>query len=123
MSLYREKILDHYRNPRHFGEMEDADVSYHLDNPLCGDAVDIFIQVRNNKIEKVQFNAEGCAISIAATSMLLEQIKGVKIKDVQALTQESVTKMLGIPLTPSRFKCALLGLQAVHLSLMKIIKK
>lgn len=117
MSFYREKILDHYKNPRNFGKLKGADACYHLDNPLCGDAVDVFVKLRNNKVEDIKFIGEGCAISIASMSMLSEKIKGESVEKVLKINQEDITKMLGASLTPTRLKCAMLGLEALRKSL------
>ena len=118
MSFYREKILDHYRNPRNFGELENADTSYHLDNPLCGDVVDVYLKMRNTIVEDVRFTAEGCAISIAAMSMLTDAVKNKDIAVVQSMGADDITLLLGIPLTPSRINCALLGLTALQACLI-----
>lgn len=113
MSFYREKILDHYRNPRNRKKLSQPDGHFHLDNPLCGDEVDVWAKVRNNVIKDIGFVATGCAISIAAASMLSELIKGKKITEVQKLGQKDIDTLLKIDLSPSRVKCALLGLTAL----------
>jgi nitrogen fixation NifU-like protein len=119
MSFYREKILDHYRNPRNAGVLENADCAAHQDNPLCGDIVDIFVKVKDNKIEDARFEGEGCAISIAATSMLLEKVKGMSRNAVLKMSENDITSLLGMPLTISRAKCGTLGLIALQSALKK----
>lgn len=119
MSFYREKILDHYKNPRNAGVLQDADCVYHLDNPLCGDSVDVFIKLRDNSIEEVRFQAEGCAISIAAMSMLSEKIKWMTRAAVLKMSEDDIIALLGISLTVSRIKCGMLGLSAVQSALKK----
>ncbi len=119
MSFYREKILDHYRNPRNAGVLEDADCAAHLDNPLCGDLVDVFVKLRDNNIEDVRFQAEGCAISIAAMSMLSEKIKKMPRTAVLKLSEDDMITLIGIPLTTSRIKCGTLGLTALQSALKK----
>lgn len=119
MSFYREKILDHYRNPRNAGVLKDADCAHHLDNPLCGDSVDVFVKLRDNRIEDVRFQAEGCAISIAAMSMLSEKIKGMTRTAVLKLSEDDIIALLGISLTVSRIQCGMLGLSAVQSALKK----
>ncbi len=123
MSFYREKILDHYKNPRNAGVLQDADCAAHLDNPLCGDSVDVFAKLRDNRIEEVRFKGEGCAISIAAASMLSEKVKGMSAASVAELRDTDIIALLGIPLTTSRIKCGTLGLDALQSALKKYGKQ
>ena len=123
MSFYREKILDHYKNPRNAGVLKDADCAYHLDNSLCGDAVDVFVKLRDNKIVDIAFKAEGCAISIAAMSMLSEKIKRMTRAAVLKLSEDDIITLLGIPLMTSRIKCGTLGLIALQSALKKYGKQ
>jgi len=113
--IYRELILDYYRNPRNFGKLDQFDISSHDTNPLCGDEVDIQIKVgAGNKIEQIKFFGKGCAISQASTSMLTELAKGKDLIWAKQLTKEDILKMLGNPdLGPSRIKCALLGMKVL----------
>jgi nitrogen fixation NifU-like protein len=113
--IYRELILDYYRNPRNFGKLDQFDISSHDTNPLCGDEVDIQIKVGDgNKIEQIKFFGKGCAISQASTSMLTELAKGKDLIWAKQLTKEDILKMLGNPdLGPSRIKCALLGMKVL----------
>lgn len=120
MSFYREKILDHYKNPRNAGVLQNADCVKRLDNPLCGDSVAVFVKLRDNRIEDMRFESEGCAISIAAMSMLSEKVKGMSAAAVTALGEKDVIALLGIQLTPSRLKCGMLGLNALQACLEKI---
>ena len=110
MSLYREKIIDHYNNPRNSGEIKSADCTSHVDNPLCGDIVAVSMKLDHNTITDIKFDAEGCAISIAALSMLSEKVKGSDTKEVEKITLTDIKKMLGIELGPTRLKCAEMGL-------------
>jgi nitrogen fixation NifU-like protein len=112
--LYRENILDHYQNPRHHGILEDPDISYQDDNPLCGDVIRIDLKVDDEeRITDVAFSGEGCAISQASASMLTEEILGKTLGEVKALGKEDVLEMLGIQLGPVRLKCALLSLKVL----------
>ena len=113
MTFYRQKILDHYKNPCNQGQITNADCHQFLDNPLCGDIIDVYLKISNNKIQDIKFKAKGCAISIAAMSMLSERVKGQKIKEVLLFNKENILKMLGIPLSPTRLKCGILGLTAL----------
>ena len=110
--FYREVILDHYKNPRSYGLLADADASAEGQNPLCGDEVSIFVKFGDDgdTIEEVKFEGRGCAISQASTSMLMEMVKGRKASEVAALPKDELLEEIGIPLTPVRLKCAILGL-------------
>ena len=113
--IYKELILDYYRNPRNFGKLERFDISAHDTNPLCGDEVDMQIKVGGDgSIEQIMFTGKGCAISLASASMLTELSKGKQLEWVKQLSKTDVLKMLGNPeLGPSRIKCALLGLKVL----------
>jgi nitrogen fixation NifU-like protein len=112
--LYRENILDHYQNPRHYGTLDDPDISYQDDNPLCGDVIRIDLKVDDQeRITEVAFSGEGCAISQASASMLTEEILGKTLDEVKALGKEDILEMLGIQLGPVRLKCALLSLKVL----------
>ena len=119
--LYREVILDHYRNPRGHGVLERPDAEADGTNPLCGDEVSIYVAFGDDgdTIEDVKFNGRGCAISQAATSMLTEMVKGRSATEVASLPRDELLEEIGIPLTPIRLKCALLGLSTLKLALHK----
>jgi nitrogen fixation protein NifU and related proteins len=119
--LYREVILDHYRNPRGQGEVADPDAHAEGQNPLCGDEVSISIKFGGDgeTIEDVRFSGRGCAISQAATSMLMEMVKGRNAGEVASLPRDDLLDEIGIPLTPVRLKCAVLGLGVLKLALHK----
>jgi nitrogen fixation protein NifU and related proteins len=117
--LYREVILDHYKNPRGHGLLEDADAHAEGQNPLCGDEVSIYVAFGENgdTIDEVKFSGRGCAISQAATSMLMEMVEGRKAGEVAAMSKDELLEEVGIPLTPVRLKCALLGLGVLKVAL------
>src|SRR5437764_10501215 len=119
--LYREVILDHYKNPRGHGLLEDADAQAEGQNPLCGDEVSIYVAFDDDgdTIDEVKFSGRGCAISQAATSMLTEMVKGRSSTEVATLSRDELLEEIGIPLTPVRLKCALLGLSTLKLALHK----
>jgi nitrogen fixation protein NifU and related proteins len=119
--MYREVILDHYKNPRGHVELEGADAHAEGQNPLCGDEVSIFVAFGEDgdTIDEVKFSGRGCAISQAATSMLMEMVKGRSATEVAALPRDELLDEIGIPLTPVRLKCALLGLSTLKLALHK----
>ena len=117
--LYREVILDHYKNPRGHGVIEDADAQAEGMNPLCGDEVAIYVAFGEDgeTIDEVKFSGRGCAISQAATSMLMEMVEGRTATEVGALSKDELLDEIGIPLTPIRLKCALLGLGVLKVAL------
>jgi nitrogen fixation NifU-like protein len=117
--LYREVILDHYKNPRGHGVIEDADAHAEGLNPLCGDEVSIYVQFAEDgeTIDEVKFSGRGCAISQAATSMLMEMVTGRTATEIAELPKEDLLEEVGIPLTPIRLKCALLGLGVLKVAL------
>ena len=119
--MYREVILDHYKNPRGHGALEDADAHAEGQNPLCGDEVSVTVRFAadGETIEEVKFSGRGCAISQAATSMLTELVKGKKAAEVAALPKEALLDEIGIPLSPVRLKCAILGLGTLKVALHK----
>jgi nitrogen fixation NifU-like protein len=119
--LYREVILDHYKNPRGHGLIEDADAEAEGQNPLCGDEVSIYVVFGEDgdTIDEVRFSGRGCAISQAATSMLTELVQGRSAPEVASLPRDELLDEIGIPLTPVRLKCALLGLSTLKLALHK----
>jgi nitrogen fixation NifU-like protein len=118
--LYRELILDHYKNPRNHGLLEPADAHAEGQNPLCGDELAMTLRFGDGDvIEEVGFDGRGCAISQAATSMLSDLVKGRTADDVAAMPSQELLDELGIPLTPVRLKCAILGLGVLKLALHK----
>ncbi|MDQ4107807.1 MAG: SUF system NifU family Fe-S cluster assembly protein [Actinomycetota bacterium] len=115
--LYREVILDHYKNPRGHGVIDSADAEAEGVNPLCGDEVAIYVSFDGDRIEDVKFRGRGCAISQAATSMLMEMVKGRTAAEVAEMSRDELLDEVGIPLTPIRLKCALLGLGVLKVAL------
>ena len=112
--FYKEYILDHYRNPRNYGHLERVDATAEDLNPLCGDTIKIELALDGQgRVEDVRFSGKGCAISQASTSMLTESVKGMKLEDVARLSQESVLENVGIGISPTRMKCAMLGLKVL----------
>ena len=117
--LYREVILDHYKNPRGHGVIENADAEAEGQNPLCGDEVSIYVSFEEDgeTIHEVKFSGRGCAISQAATSMLTELVIGRTAADVAAIPKEELLDEIGFPLSPIRLKCAILGLGVLKVAL------
>lgn len=111
--FYRDYILDHYRSPRNFGHLDRVDASAEDLNPLCGDTITMELQVDDDKVSDVRFSGKGCAISQASASMLTEEIKGMKLEDVARLSKDIVLENVGIGISPTRMKCAMLGLRVL----------
>lgn len=114
---YREYILDHYRNPRNYGKLENPSTHAEDSNPLCGDQLAIDLMVEGDRVTAVRFQGRGCAISQAAASMLSEMIEGQPVAEVVKLGKDDILDALGIPISPARMKCAFLSLRVLHRSL------
>ena len=119
--FYREVILDHYKNPRSYGLLTEPDASAEGQNPLCGDEVTVSLKFAGDgeTIEEIGFEGRGCAISQAATSMLMEMTKGRTAEQVAALDKDELLAEIGVPLTPVRLQCAMLGLTTLKVALHK----
>ncbi|MCI4337283.1 MAG: SUF system NifU family Fe-S cluster assembly protein [Thermoplasmata archaeon] len=113
--MYQEVILQHYRAPRNFGTLADADFTGEESNPLCGDRITLQLKLGpdHHSVSEVRFHGDGCAISVASASMLTEKLKGQTLESVAAIQREDVLKLIGIPLSPVRVKCALTGFAAL----------
>ncbi len=112
--LYREIIIDRYKNPLYRGELDPHDISFEDDNPLCGDHIRIELRVgEDDRVSEAVFQGHGCAISQASADLLIESIVGQPIEEVKLLTKEDVLDLLGIELGPVRLKCALLSLKVL----------
>ena len=121
--IYRENILEYYRNPRNHGSIPDADITLRDTNPLCGDDIEISIKIIDNKIEAIKFKGKGCAISQSSVSMLTEKLKGKDIESARNIDKEYILKMLGIEINASRLKCAMLGLKVIKLGIYNYLGK
>ena len=117
MDYYREYILDHYRNPRNYGKLEQPTAHAEDSNPLCGDQLAIDLLIDGDHVQEVRFQGRGCAISQATASMLSEMIEGKTVDEVVKLGKDDVLEALGIPISPARMKCAFLSLRVLHSSL------
>lgn len=112
-NLYREEILEHYKNPLNFGRLKNFDISSKLSNPFCGDEIEIFIKFEKEKISEIGFSGNGCAISVAATSMLTKYVKGKIKKQLTKFMEKDMLNLLNIQVSNTRKKCALLGWAAL----------
>lgn len=111
--FYRDYILDHYRNPRNFGTLDHSDIEAEDLNPLCGDQIRMQLKLEDGVVRDVRFSGKGCAISQASASMLTETVKGMKLADVAKLSKDAVLENVGIGISPTRMKCAMLGLRVL----------
>ena len=112
-----EYILDHYKNPRNYGTIEDPDLSFEDGIPSCGDQIRLDIKLDGSKIEDLKFSGTGCAISQASVSILTEEAVGKEIEEIKSLTDQDMLNSLGRRISPIRFKCALLGLNVLKKAL------
>ncbi len=120
MSIYRENILDHYKNPRNKGKVKDANAHHKELNPLCGDEIEFTLKIKDKKIEQIKFDGHGCAISQASASMLAEFLEKKMIKDAIEITKEDIFEMLSVQLSAPRVKCALLPLEVLQKAIIKV---
>jgi len=112
--LYREQILDHYKRPHNFGRVEDADLEFEDTNPFCGDEQRVTMRLdEQGRVEEIAFEGQGCAISTAATSLLTDELVGRTREELLTLPKEEVLDLLGIEISATRMKCAMLGLKVV----------
>jgi len=111
--IYKETILDHYRHPRNYGDLPNANARAKDSNVLCGDVVEMQLRIDANRIDEARFRGEGCAISIATASMLTEFAKGKSIPEIKKLGKEELIRLLGADPGPGRIECALLGLEVL----------
>jgi len=113
--LYRDEILEHYREPHNFGTLDAPDASYEGHNPLCGDRITMMIIVgADGTVSDVAFSGRGCAISQASASLLTDEVKGRPASEIEAMTNQDILDLLGIEISPARLKCALLSLDTLQ---------
>lgn len=116
--MYREYILEHYRNPQNYGTLEHPTFEAEGQNPLCGDQLTVQVEVGpDGHVTAVRFTGAGCAISQAAMSILSDELVGRSLDDVAAMTKDDIVELVGIELSPARLKCALLGLVVVKMGM------
>jgi nitrogen fixation protein NifU and related proteins len=111
--LYRQNILDHYKQPRNFGELEDVDYEFEDNNPLCGDELKVQLKVEDGRVADVRFSGHGCAISQASASMASEELVGMPMDELVRLDRDFILDLLGIDISATRMKCALLSLKVI----------
>ena len=119
-SIYREIILEHYRNPSNRGVLDPADYSYEDVNPLCGDEIRMDVRVLDDHVSDIKFSGRGCAVSQASASILTEMVEGKSLAEVKAIGRDELLDEIGIPVSPARMKCAMLGLKVLKASIYGI---
>jgi len=109
--MYRQQILDHYKSPRNYGEIEEPTFTHVGENPMCGDTIEMDVVLNDDEdtIERVAFRGDGCAISQASASMLSERLQGLDVAELQAMDRDDIIDMLGVDISPMRVKCAVLA--------------
>lgn len=112
-SIYREIILEHYKNPSNKGTLDPNDFTYQDVNPLCGDEIRIDVRVQDDHISEIRFSGRGCAVSQASASILTEMVEGKSLDEVKAIGRDELLEEIGIPVSPARMKCAMLGLKVL----------
>jgi nitrogen fixation protein NifU and related proteins len=113
-ALYREQILEHYKHPHNFGQLDDADLEFEDTNPLCGDELRVQLKVDDDRrVTDIAFSGQGCAISQASASMVSDEIRGMSLDDLLKLDKQFVLELLGIDISATRMKCALLSLKVI----------
>lgn len=112
-SIYRELILDHNKNPRNKGVLDQPEFTYEDVNPLCGDEIRMDINTDGERVTDIRFSGRGCAISQAAASILTEMVAGQPLDEVKAISRDDLLEELGVPISPARMKCAMLGLKVL----------
>ncbi len=117
VALYSDILLDHFRHPRNYGDLPEADVSYESFNPLCGDRIRIELRLQNSVVQEARFKGDGCAISTAAASLLTELIHGIHLSELTKVTDEQLIAALESDIKPTRLQCALLPLEALNAGL------
>ena len=111
--LYRENILEHYKRPHHWGELENPDLEFYDTNPLCGDELKVQMRVEDGKVAEIAFSGHGCAISQASASMASDELLGMNVDELLKLDRDFVLDLLGIDISATRMKCALLSLKVL----------
>lgn len=113
-TLYRDIILDHWQHPQNYGVLKNPDIDAEEYNPYCGDRIRLTIKLEKDKVKDIAFTAEGCAISKASASLFTQELKGKTIQELKAIKPQFALNLLGVPLSPTRAKCALLIYQVLQ---------
>ena len=121
--MYAEELIQSYEHPLHKGVIENPTLERHEENISCGDKITVYIRLENDKVTDIKFNGLGCVISMGSADILIEKLKGKKIKDIEKLNKEDLLKIIGIDPGPVRMHCATLSLRAIKKALFEHEKK
>jgi nitrogen fixation NifU-like protein len=113
-NLYNQQLLEHYNHPKNKGTLQNPDMQSGVYNPSCGDSISVQAHIQNNTIAACKFEATGCVISCASASMVVDKVIGMSFDQARQLTKNDILKLVGIRLGPTRLRCALLALEALH---------
>jgi nitrogen fixation NifU-like protein len=116
-SLYKQNIIDHYKNPKNFGELESCDFHSEVKNSSCGDEIELYLVMDGDVVEEIKFTGRGCAISIATMSMMSEIVKGKSISELKEMEKGDILDLVGMNESSGRVKCALIGYEALNKAL------
>lgn len=117
--MYREQIMDLYKNPSNYGSLKNATHNYREYNSYCGDEITMHLIIKDNRIKDAKFSGSGCVMSIVSSILLTEKIKGMGVKDIKKMKNEDVLKLIKTRISPARLKCVLLPLDALKGALVK----
>lgn len=120
--MYTDKVMEHFRNPRNMGEIQDADGVGTVGNPVCGDLMTIYIKVKDSRIEDIKFKTFGCGAAIATSSMITELAKGKTLEEAMKITRGDVADSLG-GLPPIKMHCSNLAADGLHAAIQDYLKK
>jgi nitrogen fixation NifU-like protein len=123
LDIYAENIIRHYENPQNKGKLANPSVSIHQDNPSCGDEIDIYLKIEDEKIKEIKFTGSGCSISMGTASILTEYLKGKSLKDVEEMSRKELLELIGIDPGPARMHCATLSLRAAKEAVSKYLNR
>ncbi len=123
MDLYKEELMDTFKNPAHRGSLDNSTVDVHSNNPMCGDQVDLKLVIEDNVVKDAKFDGSACFVSVISSEKLLDYIIGKKLSDIKKISKDDLLNMVNLNLTTSRVKCALLILSALEEALQKYERK
>lgn len=123
MTIYQEIILDHYHHPHNYGDLESPDADVSVSNSSCGDKIRLTLKIDSKRIVDIAFSAAGCAISMASASLLTDYVKGKTLSQVQGIQKDTLLDLIGIELSPSRIRCALLPFEALSKAVHSLSSK
>ncbi len=122
--FFFDSVMDHYKNPRNRGRPQQFDSEFGDSNPTCGDSVKIYLKIKDNKIEKANFEGNGCMLSMASASLLTEMVEGMSLEESLKLTERDIMNELGIQeLGPNRIKCVALPVKVLKMAIISYLSK